>query len=228
MPLCTPHQGDPLDPGFTVGCARGAPDKLPPLLPWKADPTSDPVNTILNADCIAGMNALQAGSVDLVFADPPFNIGYDYDVYNDSLDCDKYIHWCRDWMQAVHRALADNGTFWLAIGDEYAAELKIEAKKLGFHCRSWVIWYYIRRQLLPQVHPLARAPLSLRERPGQLRLPLRRTREPRPLRPSARLRRRPGHPRGRLPDDTWILRPTPPRSARQPKSSRRSRAGRHQ
>ncbi len=30
---------------------------------------SDPVNTILNADCIAGMNALQAGSVDLVFGD---------------------------------------------------------------------------------------------------------------------------------------------------------------
>jgi len=44
-------------------------------------------------------------------------------------------------MKQVHRVLKDNGTFWLAIGDEYAAELKVEAKKIGFHCRSWVIWY---------------------------------------------------------------------------------------
>ena len=35
------------------------------------------------------------------------------------------------------------GTFWLAIGDEYAAELKlIFQRELGFTCRSWVIWYY--------------------------------------------------------------------------------------
>ncbi len=45
-------------------------------------------------------------------------------------------------MRGVYRALKPNGTFWLAIGDEYAAELKIEAQKAGFHCRSWVIWYY--------------------------------------------------------------------------------------
>jgi len=38
------------------------------------------LNTIRRADCIDGMNALPRGSVDLAFADPPFNIGYDYDV----------------------------------------------------------------------------------------------------------------------------------------------------
>jgi site-specific DNA-methyltransferase (adenine-specific) len=38
--------------------------------------------------------------------------------------------------------LKPNGTFWLAIGDDYAAELKVLSQDLGFHCRSWVIWYY--------------------------------------------------------------------------------------
>ena len=39
--------------------------------------------------------------------------------------------------------LKDDGTFWLAIGDEYAAELKIIAtRELGLTCRSWVVWYY--------------------------------------------------------------------------------------
>ena len=40
-------------------------------------------NTVDCGDCITEMNALAAGSVDLAFADPPFNIGYAYDVYHD-------------------------------------------------------------------------------------------------------------------------------------------------
>ena len=44
-----------------------------------------PANKLFNCDCIAGMKELPAGSVDLAFADPPFNIGYEYDVYHDKL-----------------------------------------------------------------------------------------------------------------------------------------------
>ncbi|NOT01227.1 MAG: site-specific DNA-methyltransferase [Phycisphaerales bacterium] len=95
------------------------------------------------ADCIAGMNRLPAGSVDLVFADPPFNIGYDYDAYDDKREADDYLNWSREWIAGVVRVLKPNGTFWLAIGDEFAAELKVLCtRELGLHCRSWVIWYY--------------------------------------------------------------------------------------
>jgi site-specific DNA-methyltransferase (adenine-specific) len=97
---------------------------------------------IHQGDCVKLLTKLDAGSVDMVFADPPFNIGYDYDVYDDSQSTEKYLDWCGDWIRRVHRALKPDGTFWLAIGDEYAAELKVESQKAGFHCRSWVIWYY--------------------------------------------------------------------------------------
>ena len=43
-------------------------------------------NQLYQGDCIAGLSRLEEGSVDLAFADPPFNIGYEYDVYNDSKD----------------------------------------------------------------------------------------------------------------------------------------------
>lgn len=99
-------------------------------------------NKIHQGDCVQLLGELSEGSVDLVFADPPFNIGYDYDVYDDAQQADDYLAWCRQWIKGVHRSLKPDGTFWLAIGDEYAAELKIEAQKVGFHCRSWVIWYY--------------------------------------------------------------------------------------
>src|SRR5436190_14569818 len=99
-------------------------------------------NAIHNRDCIAGMNELDAGSVDLAFADPPFNIGYKYDVYDDKREAEHYLDWSRQWIEGVHRALKPDGTFWLAIGDDFAAELKLISQKAGFKCRSWVIWYY--------------------------------------------------------------------------------------
>ena len=99
-------------------------------------------NAIHQGDCVELLKSLKKGSVDLVFADPPFNIGYEYDVYDDAREATDYLAWSKQWIRGVHRALKADGTFWLAIGDEYAAELKIEAQKAGFHCRSWVIWYY--------------------------------------------------------------------------------------
>jgi len=83
------------------------------------------LNQIHHGDCVAGMNSLPAGSIDLAFADPPFNIGYDYDVYDDEKEHEHYLGWSREWIAAVHRVLKPDGTFWLAIGDEYAAELKL-------------------------------------------------------------------------------------------------------
>ncbi|MDX2197665.1 MAG: site-specific DNA-methyltransferase [Phycisphaerae bacterium] len=101
------------------------------------------LDRIVNGDCVSGMAALPEQSVDLVFADPPFNIGYDYDIYQDRRSADEYLKWSEAWIRGVHRILKPDGTFWLAIGDEYAAELKVLATRdVGFHCRSWVVWFY--------------------------------------------------------------------------------------
>src|SRR3990172_10700151 len=97
-------------------------------------------NSIQHGDCIAELAKVPAGIVDLAFADPPFNIGYDYDVYDDAKERRDYLEWSKRWVSAVHRVLKPSGTFWLAIGDEYAAELKLLCREVGFHCRSWVIW----------------------------------------------------------------------------------------
>ncbi len=89
------------------------------------------------------MRQMEAGTVDLAFADPPFNIGYEYDQYHDRQDPDDYVAWSRAWIGEVHRVLKPGGTFWLAIGDEFAAELKVAAQhQVGFATRSWVVWYY--------------------------------------------------------------------------------------
>lgn len=159
-------------------------------------------------DCIAGMQQIAGGTVDLAFADPPFNIGYEYDVYEDRLESEKYVEWSRQWMAEVHRVLKASGAFWLAIGDEYAAELKLAATDLGFHCRSWVIWYYTFG--VHCKHKFTRSHAHLFH---FVKDPARFTfnhRDPHVRVPSARqlvYGDKRANSLGRMPDDTWILRP---------------------
>jgi site-specific DNA-methyltransferase (adenine-specific) len=164
------------------------------------------INRIVNGDCISGMAALPAGSVDLAFADPPFNIGYSYDVYRDRRKVDDYLDWSRAWIGGVKRVLKSDGTFWLAIGDEYAAELKLIAQSEGFHCRSWVIWYYtfgvnckfkFSRSHVHLFHFVV-DPEKYTFNTEAIRVPSARQLVYADTR---------ANPSGRLPDDTWILRP---------------------
>ena len=157
-------------------------------------------------DCVEGLKNLPAKSVQLAFADPPFNIGYDYDQYDDQLESQKYIQWSADWMREIYRVLDSNGTFWLAIGDEYAAELKIEAQKIGFSTRNWVIWYYTFGVHCKNKFTRSHAHLFyFIKDPDDFIFNVQAIAVP-----SARqlvYADRRANPAGRMPDDTWILRP---------------------
>ena len=167
------------------------------------------IGKIHQGDCIELMQQIDAGTIDLVFADPPFNIGYEYDEYHDRQDDEEYIAWSRQWMEEVHRVLKPGGTFWLAIGDEYAAELKVDAEhKIGFSTRSWVVWYYTfgvnctKKFSRSHVHLFHFVKdennFTFNAEDPQVRVP------------SARAlvyADKRANPTGRLPDDTWILRP---------------------
>ena len=164
-------------------------------------------NRVECKDCIEGMRQLDAGSVDLVFADPPFNIDYRYDSYRDKLSDDDYLAWSKLWLLETKRVLKPTGTFWLAIGDEYAAELKVMlTRELGLHCRSWVIWYYTfgvhckKKFTRSHTHlfSMVKDPEQFTFNDMEIRVP------------SARqlvYGDKRANPQGRIPDNTWILRP---------------------
>lgn len=166
------------------------------------------LNTILHGDCVEQLKNLPEACVDLAFADPPFNIGYEYDVYDDRKDSGDYLDWSRSWISLVHRVLKPAGTFWLAIGDEYAAELKLASQEIGFHPRSWVIWYYTFGVNCTNKFSRSHAHLFYFAKDGG-----RFTFNADDLAnrvPSARqlvYADSRANPRGRLPDDTWVLRP---------------------
>ena len=158
-------------------------------------------------DCLDLFGRIPDAGVHLAFADPPFNIGYEYDTYDDRRTVDDYLEWSRRWMAEVKRVLRPDGTFWLAIGDEYAAELKVIAtRELGLTCRSWVVWYYTFgvncKQKFSRSHAhlfhFVKDPDAFTFNVDAIRVP------------SARelvYGDKRACPTGRLPDDTWILRP---------------------
>jgi DNA modification methylase len=99
-------------------------------------------SAIYHGDSIKLLASAPAGFARLVFADPPFNIGYRYHGYDDARRYDDYVEWSRRWVKAAVRALAPDGSLYIAIGDDYAAELRIIGRKLGLTLRNWIIWHY--------------------------------------------------------------------------------------
>ena len=64
-----------------------------------------PHNKILHGDSIKVMKKLPGDSVDLVFADPPFNLQKKYDNTVDDLSGNEYLKWCYEWLDECIRIL---------------------------------------------------------------------------------------------------------------------------
>jgi site-specific DNA-methyltransferase (adenine-specific) len=100
------------------------------------------INKIVCGDCIEILSKVRKPFADLIFADPPFNIGYQYDKYYDKVKSKNYIAWTKDWMAACQNILKPHSSFYVAIGDEYAAHVRIIGEELGFVLRNWIVWHY--------------------------------------------------------------------------------------
>ena len=65
-------------------------------------------------DAIVALKGIKDGSVDLVFVDPPYNIGKDFNGYKDKWSDDRsYMDWCCKWLDMVIRKIKPNGSLYL-------------------------------------------------------------------------------------------------------------------
>jgi site-specific DNA-methyltransferase (adenine-specific) len=163
-------------------------------------------NLVLTGDCIEHLAKLPAASVDLAFADPPFNIGYEYDRYDDKRASEDYLSWAERWLAAVRRVLKPNGSFFLAIGDEYVAEHKVRLDALGLTMRNWIVWHYTfgvhceKKFSRSHAHILYYVvdPKNYTFNADAIRVASAR---------QTTYKDRRANPKGKVPDDTWVLRP---------------------
>jgi len=113
-----------------------------------------PLNTILAGDCVAAMNALPAGSIDLIFADPPYNLQLKGDLHrpDNSLVDAVDDHWdqfasfatydafTREWLAAAKRLLKPNGAIWVIGSYHNIFRLGSELQNQGFWLLNDVVW----------------------------------------------------------------------------------------
>jgi modification methylase len=113
-----------------------------------------PVDTILVGDCIAHMNALPAGSVDLIFADPPYNLQLEegltrpdqshVDAVDDDWDkFESFAHYdafTRGWLAAARRVLKPNGAIWVIGSYHNIFRVGAALQDLEFWMLNDVIW----------------------------------------------------------------------------------------
>ena len=112
------------------------------------------LGSVYEADCLALMQEIESESVDLIFADPPFNLGKIYESgINDQLSEEAYLEWTEKWLHECVRILAPGGALFvynLPYWQTYTAN--ILNRYLNF--RHWVAIYM--RGLMPvagRMHP---------------------------------------------------------------------------
>lgn len=102
----------------------------------------DPATDVYLGDCRDVLAAIEPGTVDLVFADPPFNWEVPYDEWDDGMPRAEYERFTYDWLDGCIRALSDRGSLWVNIGDDTAAEVVIHLKRRGFTMINWCVWHF--------------------------------------------------------------------------------------
>ncbi len=116
-------------------------------------------------------------SVDLIFADPPFNWNFNYGQWADDMPRDEYLRFTYEWLDACEQVLGPCGSLWINIPDDTVAEVVIYVKQeLKLHMMNWCIWHFRFGQcrntnfIVSKVHVLyfARHPRSRIWKPDQV------------------------------------------------------------
>ncbi|HEX7569950.1 MAG TPA: DNA methyltransferase, partial [Verrucomicrobiae bacterium] len=90
-------------------------------------------------DSIAWLRGLESGSVDLVFADPPYNIKKaEWDTFESQ---QQYVAWSVRWIEQAARVLKPEGTLYVCGFSEILADLRLPASRFFKGCR-WIVWHY--------------------------------------------------------------------------------------
>lgn len=98
---------------------------------------------IVTGDAVQEMRRLDSASVELVIADPPYNLGKDYGNNHDVKGFDEYLKFSRDWLHEAYKLLKPNGTLYVFMGFRFISYLyDILDRDLQMFFSNWIVWHY--------------------------------------------------------------------------------------
>lgn len=157
---------------------------------------------VIHGNCIEMMERMEPESVDLVFADPPFNQRMKYDGSEDAMTHDEYVDFACAWCEQAEWVLRPGGSFWIAIHDEWVVQYAGWLCDRGRKLRNWITWSYGFGQHLESKFGRSKRHLLYYVKPGGEH-----TWNPDAIRiPSLRQTKyndKRANPKGRVPGDVW-------------------------
>ena len=87
-------------------------------------------NKIISGDCVKVMASLPESCVDLVVTSPPYNVGIDYDSYDDKKSMEDYWQFTKDWLSESYRILKDDGR--IAVNIPYEVNVQDRGGRILF------------------------------------------------------------------------------------------------
>ena len=86
--------------------------------------------TIYNGNCLEILNVIENESIDLIFADPPYNIGKKFGSFKDTWQSDEsYVEWCVQWLELCIKKLKPNGSLYVMTSTQSMPNLDLWLRK---------------------------------------------------------------------------------------------------
>lgn len=98
---------------------------------------------IFQGNAIQKMQEFKSNSVDLIIADPPYNLGKDYGNDSDIRNFEEYIQFTKMWTEEASRILKKSGTIYVFMGFRFISYLyNILEKENSLNFINWICWHY--------------------------------------------------------------------------------------
>ncbi len=98
---------------------------------------------IICGDSLDELKRMESESVDLIIADPPYNLGKKYGNDSDNREFDDYMEFSRTWISECKRLLTPHGTLYVFVGFRMISHIySILEKEHGLHFINWICWHY--------------------------------------------------------------------------------------
>ena len=94
---------------------------------------------IITGDCLEKIQQIKDGSIDMVFADPPFNLEKNYLTYKDKLELDEYLSWTKKWVAHCVRVLKPSGSIFIYNIPKLLTYTSAMLNDIAFF-RHWIAW----------------------------------------------------------------------------------------
>jgi site-specific DNA-methyltransferase (adenine-specific) len=103
------------------------------------EPLREYINNIIQGDCIEILKKFPDNSVDMVFVDPPYNLGKEYELYEDNKEAREYIAWCEKWLTEIVRETKPTGSIFVMNIPRWLTYFAEHLNKKAYF-KHWIVW----------------------------------------------------------------------------------------